>query len=105
MVPVAAACRVVNELQLVGTTKQRRGAATTHLLNDFNAGLQYVSCQAAPATVLDLEGQYPDMDAALKLVKNNERDLAAYLNDTNTVCTFFIPTSEVRAVTYVTRAK
>ena len=44
-----------------------------------------------------LEGKFPDMDAAIKLVKNNEPDLAAYLRDPDSVCTFFVPTGQVRS--------
>jgi hypothetical protein len=42
-----------------------------------------------------LEGKYADMAAPLKLIKNNEDELAAYLGDPNTVCTFFMPNGEV----------
>lgn len=68
--------------------------------------LGLLTCQAATqsttapkqaaANVMALEGKYPDMDAAIKLVKNNEADLAAYLRDPETECTFFMPTSQVR---------
>jgi hypothetical protein len=46
--------------------------------------------------ILYVQGKYPDMDTALKLMKNNFFDLAAYLNDTNAVCTVFLPTNKVR---------
>jgi hypothetical protein len=36
------------------------------------------------------------MEAPLKLIKNNEDELAAYLGDPDTVCTFFMPNGEVR---------
>jgi hypothetical protein len=44
-----------------------------------------------------LEGKYPDMDPVLKVLKNNEPELSAYLGDPETVCTLFIPSGKVRA--------
>jgi hypothetical protein len=62
-----------------------------------------VASHAAPAAaaaarnVMALEGKYPDMDPVLKVLKNNEPELSAYLGDPETVCTFFIPSGKVRA--------
>lgn len=42
-----------------------------------------------------LENTYTDMAAAIKLIRNNEPELAAYLADPQTTCTFFMPTAEV----------
>jgi hypothetical protein len=53
---------------------------------------------AAAATAMDLADQYPELDSGLKLIKNNEPQLAAYLSDPDVECTFFAPTNQVRAV-------
>lgn len=42
-----------------------------------------------------LENTYTDMAAAIKLIRNNEPELAAYLADPQTTCTFFMPTAQV----------
>lgn len=55
-------------------------------------------CQAAAApasNVMALEKAYPaQMGTALKAIRNNEKDLAAYLEDPDTVCTVFVPTNQ-----------
>lgn len=47
---------------------------------------------------MDLAEAYPELDSGLKLIKNNEPALAAYLSDPDVECTFFAPTNQVRAV-------
>jgi hypothetical protein len=42
-----------------------------------------------------LEGTYPELDAPLKVVRTNEPDLAEYLSNPDSICTFFIPTAQV----------
>lgn len=58
------------------------------------------ACQAAapPAAknAMELESVYPDMSTGLKAIKNNNKDLAAYLSDPDSVCTLFVPTNKVR---------
>lgn len=62
------------------------------------AGAKPAAAKAkAAATALDLADQYPELDTGIKLIKNNEPDLAAYLSDPDTECTFFAPTNQVRA--------
>lgn len=46
---------------------------------------------------MDLADVYPELDSGLKLIKNNEPQLAAYLSDPDVECTFFAPTNQVRA--------
>ena len=42
-----------------------------------------------------LGATHPDINMAIKAVKNNDAELAAYLADPKTVCTFFAPTDKV----------
>lgn len=50
--------------------------------------------KAAAAHVMALEEKYADMGTAIKLVKNGDKDLSAYLSDPDNECTVFLPTSQ-----------
>jgi hypothetical protein len=62
-----------------------------------------VCCQAAPAlpaavgsNAMALETIYPDeMGTALRAIRNNDKELAAYLASPGTVCTLFVPSNKV----------
>lgn len=59
---------------------------------------------AAAKNAMALETVYPDMSTALKAIRNNEKELAAYLSDPDTVCTLFVPTNQVSCSGYSYRA-
>lgn len=46
------------------------------------------------ANVMALEEKNTDMSTAIRLVKNGDKDLAAYLSDPDNECTVFLPTSQ-----------
>lgn len=78
--------------------------STNHLHHTPAAGWFIIISTAAPAArapaslaanVMALEGTYPELDAPLKVVRTNEPDLAEYLSNPDSFCTFFIPTAQV----------
>lgn len=50
---------------------------------------------AAPTAANVMAISQPDIKMAIRAVKNNDPDLAAYLADPTSVCTFFAPTDKV----------
>lgn len=70
-----------------------------------------VCCQAAPpkpaaaSNAMALETAYPDhMGTALKAIRNNDKELAAYLSSPETVCTVFVPTNKVCRLSHATES-
>lgn len=62
--------------------------------------LLLAAVQAAPAPLanpMQLATADPDTSVAIRAIKNNDADLAAYLSDPESVCTFFVPTNQAMA--------
>jgi hypothetical protein len=59
------------------------------------AGLAGVSHAAAPAAanVMALGSPYPNITRGLNLIKSSDAELAAYLANPKSVCTFFAPSN------------